>query len=104
MKIWHISDIVRSAFSKNLYKFWRKDKYLWEEKRIIFWFIPYYKYSIWKHGKTITHIKILKYPKPKYLKKAIKTTIYVGKQEFKEEYNGNKHLVPLNYELDLTRP
>jgi len=95
---------VRSAFSKSIYKWWRIDKYLWEEKVIIFWFIPYYKYSIWKNGKTITHIKLIKYPNPKYLKKPVITTVYVGKKEFEEKYKGNKHLVPLNFELDLTLP
>lgn len=103
-KAFAIFFVVRSAFSKSLYKWWRADKYLWEEKRIIFWFIPYYKYSIFKEGKTIKHIKLKKYSKPKYLNKAIKTTIYVGKKEFEEKYNGNKYLVPLNFELDLTIP
>jgi len=103
-KAFAIFFVVRSAFSKNLYKWWRTDKYLWEEKKIIFWFIPYYRYSIWKDGKTITHIKIKKYAKPKYLKKAINTTIYVGKKEFEEKYKSNKYLVPLNFELDLTLP
>ena len=88
--------------SKIIYKWWRTDKCLWEEKIVVFWFIHYYKYSIWRDGKNIEHIKIFKYSKPKYLKKAIKTTIYIGKKEFKDKYNSNKYLIPLTYELDLT--
>ena len=103
-KVFAIVFVVRSAFSKSLYKWWRADKYLWEEKRIIFWFIPYYRYTIFKNGKTFKHIKLWKYSEPKYLKKAIKSTIYVGKKEFEEKYNCNKYLVPLNFELDLTIP
>ena len=103
-KAFAIFFVRRSVFSKKLYKWWRTDKYLWEEKRIIFWFITYYRYTIFKNGKTFEHIKLWKYSEPKYLKKAIKSTIYVGKKEFEEKYNCNKYLVPLNFELDLTIP
>lgn len=83
------------------YKWWREDKYLWEEKIILFWVIPYYKYSIFKNGKLKKHIKLFKYSKPLYLKGSVKTNVYVGKKEFETVYNSNKWLVPTNYELNL---
>jgi hypothetical protein len=92
---------MKYPFSKSIYKYWRTDKYLWEEKRVIFWFIPYYKYSIWKDGKTTNKIRLAKYSKPTYIKKAIETKMYVDKKEFKEKYNSNKYLVPVNYEIQL---
>jgi hypothetical protein len=96
--------VRRSASPKTLYKWWRVDCNLWEEQIKIFWFITYYRYSIWKEGKTHTHIKFKIYPKPKYLKKAYETKIYVGKKEFKEKYKSNKWLVPINKELNLKLP
>ena len=94
---------MKIKFINSVYKYWRMDVGLWEEKLLMLWFIPYYRYSIWKDGKTIKYIRLIKYSNPKYLKKAIKTVIYVGKKEFEEKYNNNKYLVPLNYVLDLTK-
>ncbi|QIG62297.1 hypothetical protein [Tenacibaculum phage JQ] len=91
-------------FRKTAYKWYRSDCNLWEEKKIVFWFIPYYEYSIWKYGKLNKKTRITKYKNPKYIKKAIVTKVYVGKKEFKEKYNNNKYLVPINFELDLKLP
>ena len=57
---------------KTLYKWWRVDKNLWEEKVKMLWFITYYKYSIWIEGKAHTHIKFRTYPQPRYIKSVIK--------------------------------
>ena len=43
-----VSAVMRSASTKTLYKWWRTDCSIWEEKVKILWFINYYKYSIWK--------------------------------------------------------
>jgi len=93
----------KTNFKKKVYKYWREDKYLWEQKNITFWIIPYYEYSIWEKGKTIRFKRLFKFSNPKYLKAAIKTNIYIGRKEFEENYKGNKYLVPSNYILDLTR-
>lgn len=89
---------------KTIHKHWREDLYKWEEKKT-FIFIPYYVYSIWKDGKTKIKYSLIKKSKrnAKYIKKAFKTNIYVGKKEFKEVYNNNKYLVPINFVLDLNR-
>lgn len=102
--IFLVSTIIRSASPKTLYKWWRIDCNLWEEKIKTLWFLTYYKYSIWIEGEIHTHIKIKIYPKPKYLKKAIKTIMYVGKKEFDEVYKGNKYNVPINMDLNLELP
>ena len=99
-----VTAVMRSASPKTLYKWWRIDCNLWEEQIKILWFITYYKYSIWKEGKTHTHIKFKIYPEPKYLKKAHETKVYVGKREFEEEYKSNKWLVPINKEINLDLP
>lgn len=87
-----------------IYKWYRQDKTLWESKISILGIMFFYKYSIWRNGKTKTHYRFFKYKKPIYLKKAITTHIYVGKNEFETKYKGNKYLVPLNYKLDLNLP
>lgn len=101
---WHKYLVMRSASPKTIYKWWRIDNNIWEEKVKILWFATYYKYSIWKEGKTHTHIKLKAYPNPKYLKKAHETKIYVGKKEFEETYKNNKWLVPITKELNLALP
>ena len=88
---------------REIYKWYRLDKDLWEQKIVLFWFITVYRYSIWRMGKTTVKYRLLKYKNPEYLKKAIKTEIYVGKKEFEEKYKNNKYLVPINYVLDLNR-
>ena len=62
---WHKYLVMRSASPKTIYKWWRIDNNIWEEKVKILWFATYYKYSIWKEGKTHTHIKLKAYPNPK---------------------------------------
>lgn len=96
-----VAAVMRSASPKTLYKWWRIDNNLWEEKIKILWFITYYKYSIWREGKTHTHIKLKAYAEPKYFKKVHETKVYVGKKEFAETYKNNKWLVPINKELNL---
>lgn len=99
-----VGAVIRNASPKTLYKWWRTDCSIWEEKVKILWFINYYKYSIWKEGKAHTHIKFKIYPEPKYLKKAHETKMYVGKKEFEETYKNNKWVVPINKELNLELP
>jgi hypothetical protein len=99
-----VGAVKRSASPKTIYKWWRIDCNIWEEKVKILWFINYYKYSIWIKGKTLTRIRFKIYPEPKYLKKAHETKVYVGKKEFEENYKNNKWLVPINKELNLELP
>lgn len=96
-------DVVLSRFHYSISKEYRDDLNLWEESKYIFWFIPYYKYSIFKDGKL--HIKKTLFIKNKETKKYSKCVplppIKVGKKEFEEKYKSNKWAVPINYELDL---
>ena len=90
--------------SESIYKKWRKDVNLWEEKLLFFSLIHYYEYSIWKNGKVYKHIRFRRYSNPEYLDKAYETKVYIGKREFTEKYNSNKWAVPVNYEIDLSLP
>ncbi len=53
-----------------IYKRFRTDKRLWEEKIRWFWKFHYYRYSIRYDGALKTHYRLWKYPNPKYLKQA----------------------------------
>lgn len=102
MKI--LRNLFKAASPKTIYKYWRFDRNLWEEKVRVVWFISYYKYSIFKEGDIHTHIRFKIYPDPKYVKKAYQTRIYVGREEFKEVYKNNKWIIPINRDLNLELP
>ena len=104
LKLCRIYYFIRSNYNITIHDWYRNDCNMWEEKKKIFWFINYYKYSIWKQGKTHVHIKLNKYPNPIYQKKPYETKIYVGKKEFKETYKSNKWIIPINKELNLELP
>lgn len=99
-------DVVRSRFHYTLLKEYRQDLNLWEERKNIFWFIPYYKYLIWREGKLNVEktIFIKSRKTKKYFKFVPLPPIKVGRKEFEEKYKGNKWIVPTNYELDLNLP
>jgi hypothetical protein len=89
---------------KSIYKWWRTDCELWEEKVKIFTFITYYEYSIWKNGVTYKKLRFKSKPKAKYITGPFISKIYVGKKEFKSKYNSNKYMIPINKELNLELP
>ena len=99
------SGVVRN-FYKIIYKKYRFDLNLWEERKKIFWFILYYKYLIFKKGKL--YIQRTLFLKNKETKKYFKfipfQKLKVGSKEFKEKYKNNKWLVPVDCELDLDIP
>jgi hypothetical protein len=76
---------------------------LWEEKKKVFWFIPYYRYTIFKNGKLLCEKTLfIKNKKTKeYFKFVPLSPIRINKKDLQEKYNGNKWIVPVNYELDL---
>jgi len=88
---------------ESIYKWWRTDLNLWEEQKVFFWFITYYKYTIWKDGKVKKQYKLIKYKGEKYIKKPFVITPEVGKEEFENDYKLNRFLVPINYELNLNK-
>ena len=95
----------RRRCNTTVYKWYRLDKNLYEEKRVVLWGITYYRYSIWDRGKVITRIRKKPYPgKAEYLKEAYETKVYVGRKEFEEKYKGNKWAIPINKELNLDLP
>ena len=71
-------------------KKWNTKAQMWEEK-ILF----YYKYSVWKEGKTITKYKLTPI-KSNYITKATFTKAYITQEEINQYYNGNKWIVPTN--------
>lgn len=88
---------------KSIYKKYRVDLSMWEEKRLLFWIIPYYVYSIWENGMLNTKIRLflINKNKGKYFILPSEQKIKIGKSEFSEKYKNNKWIIPLNYELDL---
>lgn len=94
---------ICKSFNTSEYKWWREDKKMYEEKKVVMWFVTYYVYSIF-NGKLVKKIRLFKYKNPEYLKKPILTSICIGRKEFQEDYSGNRYLVPTNYEVDLTKP
>lgn len=96
----------RIGFLDTISREYREDLQLWEEKIKILWFLHYYVYSIRKSDKLWTKKTIvLKSRKTKkYFKLIPLSPIIIGKKEFEKEYNNNKWSVPVNYEIDLTRP
>lgn len=99
-------DVVLNRFHGTILKEYRQDLNLWEEKKYIFWFIPYYQYSIWEKGKlNVEKTLFVKSNKTKkYLKFIPLQPVKVGRKEFEEKYKSNKWIVPINYELDLGTP
>lgn len=67
-----------------IYKLWRLDVEMWEEK--IRWYLGlhYYKYSINKNGITFTKTRLWKYPSPVYLEKA-NTNLPISKDEARKK-------------------
>lgn len=95
-------NIINFFIPKREYRWYRTDLNMWEDKFIFLNFIRYYKYSIWLRGKTIKKIKFLKIKNQIYIKEVIELgKLQVGKKEFKELYNNNKWLIPINKELNL---
>jgi hypothetical protein len=83
-----------------VYKSWRVDLDLWEEKIKLFRFIVIYRYSIWRDGATHTHLRLRARPGADYLRSARVTRIRINRKEFEQVYNGNKWIVPVGYEID----
>lgn len=95
-------DYIVSIFCETIYKYWRDDKRLWEEKIKILGLISCYKYSIWKDGLLITFFQRKPFPNPKYSKSATITNVYIGQKYIDEHFNGNKWTVPVNYLIDYS--
>ena len=95
--------LIDQIMKESIYKWWRTDLNLWEEQKVFFWFITYYKYTIWKDGKVKKQYKLIKYKGEKYIKKPFVITPEVGKEEFQKDYKSNRFLVPINYELNLNK-
>ena len=85
------------------YKKYRSDKQLWEECRVIFKFIKYFKYSIFKNGKLHKHWKLFPYPNPTYMGCNPLSNPTIGRKTFETEYKSNIYLVPLDYQVDLDK-
>lgn len=104
----YLSGSSKIVVTNSVYKEYREDLKLWEEKIIIFWGIHYYIYSIFRYPmekeyrcKTL----FIKSPKTKkYFKFVPLPPVKVGRKEFEEVYKNNKWMIPINYELDLNRP
>lgn len=95
-----------SFFVENKYKLFRLDLGWWESEMILLWAIRFYKYEVFVHGETLTHVslRIRKRKQAKYFHFKELPKIKIGKKEFDEQYNGNRWLIPLNFELDLSLP
>lgn len=75
------------------------------ETKVSFWGLSLYRYSKPTGiNKSKISYRLIKHPNPKYLNEAIFTNVYVGRKQFKEQYGGNKWIVPINYILDLNLP
>lgn len=109
---WYLRDLKIHLKSRLLFKIfsnkkdnkkYREDLNLWEERKLILLLIPFYKYSIWKDGKTRTQYSFLKKRKTsaKYLKCTELPLVSVDAKEFQEKYQNNKWLIPINKKLKL---
>lgn len=98
--------IIPEEFYYSKTKQYRMDLNLWEEEFIIFWFIHYYEYSIWKEGKICGEFRLFKknWRRIRYFSFFELPTIKIGKKEFEEKFKSNKWTIPMNYELDLDLP
>jgi len=85
---------------------YRLDLNMYECRKKLFGFIPYYEYSIWADGKTKTKYRLFRMRvnyasyftfKPLPIPK-------VGRSEFESVYKSNKWMIPVNYELDSSKP
>ena len=83
------------------YKYWRKDKGLWEEEILVLNLFCIYKYSLWSNGKTKSSYRMFKHKGGDYMKEPTKSVIYVGRKEFEQKYNSNKWIVHTNKVLNL---
>lgn len=84
---------------KKQYKSWNKAACMWEEKMILFSFIPFYKYSVRVGAKLNVSYTLLR-KKGKLMNKPNVTKIYIGKQEIKEKYKGNVWAAPTNLTIE----
>lgn len=82
-------------------KEYREDIDMWEERKYFVWVVPYYIYSIFKDGKLFIQKRLfIKNRKTKkYFKFIPLPKIKVDAREFKEVYDNNKWVVPLDYEI-----
>lgn len=85
-----------------IYKKYRIDLNIWEEKiKVFFFFI--YRYSLWKKGKTRIRYTLFVRDKTKanYIESPyLQPIIKISKEDFMQKYNGNKYLLPAGYEVE----
>lgn len=84
---------------KEIYKKYREDIGLWEQKLKLL-FIPFYKYLVWKRGKTIVKYRLFKIGGAKYFEFRGQPGITISKERFMKEFNGNKYTVPVNWKVE----
>ena len=81
-------------------KAWRIDLDRWETIYIICGVLPVYEYSLWVNGVVIIERTLFKRRGAKYFTHKKLPDIYVTNKEFKEVYNSNKWIIPMNYKTD----
>lgn len=83
---------------KSEYKYFNLTHKLWEEKILLFHFIPVYIYSIRKGAKLKKFYKLFKYRNSKYIKKPVNTQINITLEEGIKQF-GSKWSIPTNYNI-----
>ena len=83
-------------FIKEVSKEWRVDLNRWETIYKVFGYIKIYRYSVW--GKR-DKLRLFKISGAKYLPEMPDVKFRITNGQFKNEYNCNKYLLPLNMEV-----